>query len=261
MTLFKNKYRIESARLPGYDYSQYGAYFVTIVTHNRENFFGEIVNGKMLLNEIGKIVLHCWNDLPNHYENIILDEFVIMPNHVHGIIIITDKTDCNTRIPHETAENITVADPAVETGLRPVSTGPVSTGPVSTEPVSTEPVSTEPVSTEPVSTEPVSTELVSTEPVSTRPVSTSTTTKKQKRHGLSEFVRAFKSFSSRRINQLRKTPSQIWQSRFYDHVIRDENELNRIREYIINNPLQWELDNENQGTFKHRTHGLRDRSE
>jgi len=104
MTLFKNKYRIESARLPGYDYSQYGAYFVTIVTHNRENFFGEIVNGKMLLNEIGKIVLHCWNDLPNHYENIILDEFVIMPNHVHGIIIITDKTDCNTRIPHETAE-------------------------------------------------------------------------------------------------------------------------------------------------------------
>ncbi|MGC9092163.1 MAG: transposase [Bacteroidota bacterium] len=68
---------------------------------------------------------------------------------------------------------------------------------------------------------------------------------------MSESIRAFKSFSSRRINQLRKTPSQIWQSSFYNHVIRDENELNRIREYITDNPLRWELDNKNPKTFKH----------
>ena len=82
-----------SIRLQGYDYSQNGAYFITLCTHNRECLFGQIQNGQMILNEYGKMVEQCWNNLSNHYDNIELDAYVIMPNHFHGIILITDNVD------------------------------------------------------------------------------------------------------------------------------------------------------------------------
>jgi REP element-mobilizing transposase RayT len=175
-TKFRNKYRIKSTRLNGYDYTRNGAYFITICTKRHICLFGNIdvetglrpvsttnnsnKTGKKTirinLSEDGKIVTDCWFDLPNHYSNIILDEFIVMPNHVHGIILIQNYTG-----------------------------------------------------------------------------------EKQK-HGLSEFVRAFKSFSSRRINEFHKSNnSETWQSRFYDHIIHSENELNRIRIYINNNPDNW----------------------
>jgi REP element-mobilizing transposase RayT len=162
---FRHKYRIETTRLNGYDYSKPGNYFITICTKDREQLFGEIMNEKIILSETGKIVSECWLDLPNHYPNIILDEFMVMPNHFHGIIIIRNGSDNNLK------------------------------------------------------------------------------------HGLSEIIRAFKSFSSRRINKLNtlnvetglrpvstSTTSYIWQPRFYDRIIRSDNELNRIRVYIKNNP-------------------------
>ena len=77
-----------SIRLQDYDYSSEGACFVTMCTQNRECLFGVIVNGEMILNEYGKIVEQCRNDLPNHYDNIALDAYVIMPDHFHGIIFI-----------------------------------------------------------------------------------------------------------------------------------------------------------------------------
>jgi putative transposase len=80
--------RRKSIRLQGYDYSQEGVYFVTLVTKHREPLFGEIINGEMSLNEFGEIVKFTWHDLLNHNPNIDLDEFIIMPNHVHGIINI-----------------------------------------------------------------------------------------------------------------------------------------------------------------------------
>jgi putative transposase len=152
---FRHKYRIETTRLNGYDYTRPGYYFITICTKDREPLLGEIINEKIKLSEKGKIVSECWFDLPNHYPNIILDEFIVMPNHIHGIIIIHNGSD------------------------------------------------------------------------------------KKLKHGLSEFIRAFKSFASRRINSLHTTTittKNIWQPRFYDHIIRSENELNRIRLYIKNNP-------------------------
>ena len=94
MTLFKNKYRIESIRLPGYDYSQPGGYFITIVTHNRQCLFGNIVDGKMILNEYGELVKNEWLKTGVIRPNIIIDAFVVMPNHLHGILIITDNYDC-----------------------------------------------------------------------------------------------------------------------------------------------------------------------
>ena len=76
----------KNIRLQGYDYSSDGLYFITICTNNRRLLFGSIKDWRMTLNDNGKIVLDCWNDLPNHYDNVILHDFCIMPNHIHGII-------------------------------------------------------------------------------------------------------------------------------------------------------------------------------
>jgi len=209
MTLYKNKYRIETTRLKNWDYSSNGYYYITICTKNREHIFAKIAVetglkpvsttkpvSKMImtLNEYGKIVEKCWYDLSEHYANLKLDEFVIMPNHIHGIMIID-----NNDIP--TSAGIVETGLFVETGLKPVST---------------------------------------------RTTSTPTKTPNKKQHGLFEFVRALKTFSSRRINELRNSPgTPVWQSRFHDRIVRNENELNSIREYIKNNPINWETDDLN----------------
>ncbi|OGU59609.1 MAG: hypothetical protein A2X64_04340 [Ignavibacteria bacterium GWF2_33_9] len=192
MSKFKDTYRIESTRLPEYDYSRGGYYFITICTHNRLNLFGKVEKGTMILNEAGKIVEKCILDLPNHYSNLQLDYNIIMPNHLHLIMVIdypikSYKTN------------------SVETGLRPVSENKII--------------------------KPLETGL--------RPVSTTSI----KYHGISEFVRALKSFSSRRINELRnKKFPPIWQRNYYEHIIRNDKSLYEIREYIQNNPLEWEED-------------------
>jgi len=168
-----------SIRLKGYDYSQAGAYLVTIVTRNRACLFGDVVHDEVRLSEMGKIVQWTWQDLPNHVRNVQLDAFVVMPNHIHGIIVIVAGTV--------------------------VGTGSVRAG---------------------------------SEPAPT--------TAGIRRQGLPEIVRQLKTFSSRRINEHRYTPGvPVWQRNYYEHVIRNGDELNRVREYIVNNPLQWELDREN----------------
>ncbi len=185
MTLFQNKYRIESTRFKGWDYSSKGSYFVTICTQDRDNLFGGVVKGKMELNQYGNIVNQCWFDLPNHYENIRLDAFVVMPNHIHGIIII----DNNIINYHD-----------VETGFNPVST------------------------------------IVPTNTI----IPPYITIQTKNRDGLFEFIRALKTFSGRRINELRQSPRKtVWQPRFHDHIIRDNDEFYRIRQYIINNPINF----------------------
>ncbi len=169
-----------SIRLRDYDYSQAGAYFVTICVLQRECIFGEIVDGEMIMNEMGRIVLATWTDLPNHYKHIILDEYMVMPNHVHGIIDI-----------------IGAGLDAVGPGLDMVGAG--------LKPAPTE-----------------------------------------KQHALPEIIRRFKTFSSRRINVFRNKPGcSVWQRNYYERIIRNENELSRAREYVVNNPLKWELDKEN----------------
>jgi REP element-mobilizing transposase RayT len=85
-----HKHHRRSIRMKGYDYSQPGAYFVTLCTWQRECLFGEVVNGELHLNEMGRIVLRAWRDLPNHYPHLELGEFCILPNHVHAIMILTD---------------------------------------------------------------------------------------------------------------------------------------------------------------------------
>src|SRR4030042_2172704 len=92
---FKNKYTIQSARLSGYDYSQNGMYFITICAKDREEFFGKIENGKMILSDIGKIAEKFWQEIPLHFSFVILDEYIVMPNHTHGIIEIFRNTNDN----------------------------------------------------------------------------------------------------------------------------------------------------------------------
>ena len=194
------KYQRRSIRLKGYDYSQPGGYFVTIVAQNRDCLFGDIVEGEMRLSGAGRIVQHAWMDLPNHYPHVALDEFVIMPNHVHGIIVLTD-----TGRGRSVSGEIVLPD-RYRDSMEPVP------------------------------------DLDQTCPYtidkSTRPY--------KFRHGLPEIVRAFKSFSARRINALRRTPGRpVWQRNYYERIIRDEAELKRIREYIRYNPTEWETDQEN----------------
>jgi len=88
MDRFKNKYRIASARAQWWDYGWNGAYFITICTQNREHFFGEIKNGKMILSHQGVIADILWHEIPNHSPFVDLGDFVVMPNHIHGILIL-----------------------------------------------------------------------------------------------------------------------------------------------------------------------------
>ncbi len=88
MALFKGKYRIESARLARWDYSSNGGYFITICVANRCSVFGDVKDKKMALSQLGKRAADCWQEIPVHFPFVKLDEFVIMPNHVHGIIFI-----------------------------------------------------------------------------------------------------------------------------------------------------------------------------
>ncbi|MDJ0799560.1 MAG: transposase [Calothrix sp. MO_167.B12] len=94
MTYQGKKYHRSSIRLPGYDYTQPGAYFVTICTYKKQYWFGDVVDGEMWCNQLGKIVYTFWQGLPRRFPHIQLDEFVVMPNHVHGILIITDEGKC-----------------------------------------------------------------------------------------------------------------------------------------------------------------------
>lgn len=88
-----NIHQRKSIRLKQHNYSHAGAYFITICTHNREHLFGEIMDGKMMINQYGKIVIDCWHDLSNHYKNVSLDDFVVMPDHIHGIFIISPNNN------------------------------------------------------------------------------------------------------------------------------------------------------------------------
>lgn len=89
---YLNKYRIPSARLQSWDYSNNGSYFITICTKNRNHYFEEIVCGEMQLSEIGKLAYEFWMEIPNHFPSVELGNFLIMPNHMNGILIINSKT-------------------------------------------------------------------------------------------------------------------------------------------------------------------------
>ncbi len=166
-----------SVRLKGHDYTQPGAYFVTIVTHNRECVFGEIVNDQVRLNEWGEMAAACWRDLPRHFEFVTLDTWVVMPNHLHAIL------------------NIVEAKHSQKAG------NPSPLPPRGTQPGS-----------------------------------------------LGALIQNYKAITTRKIRQSCRAPDIFrfaWQRNYFEHVIRDNPDLGRIRRYIAANPVQWALDTEN----------------
>jgi len=197
-----------SIRLKGYDYSQAGAYFVTICVHQRECLLGDVVNGEMRLSRFGKIVHYAWLDLPKHYPHVILDAFCIMPNHVHFVIVlIDDGRDGSFKLSQ-------VSLPARRDGSR----GLAESSQITRTLLSEEALPAQ-----------------ETHPYA-QPI----------RHPLSEVIRAFKSFSAKRINTLRRTTyAPFWQKNYYEHIIRNDRAWNAIAWYIINNPLNWQMDRDN----------------
>ena len=182
MEKYKNKYRISSTRLQNWDYGWNGAYFITICTHNREHYFGEIVNKKMELSEIGIAAEKYWYEIPQHFPFVKLGAFVVMPNHIHGIIII-DKNDDN---------DITDTDTTVETqNFASLSSPPKNKfGPQS--------------------------------------------------KNLASIIRGYKIGVTKFAKQI--NPQWKWQSRYYDHIIRNDKSYKKISEYIVNNPVNWRDD-------------------
>ena len=181
------KHHRRSIRLKGYDYSQPGGYYVTIVTQHRSCLFGDVVDGEMVLNTWGRVVEYHWQRLPHHFNHIRLDVFQIMPNHLHGIIFIMELVGAK----HSVENTLKIQEKSIENAspLRPHGTHPGSLGAI---------------------------------------------------------MQNYQLITTRKINRIRKTPGKkLWQRNYWEHIIRDEHDLNRIREYIMNNPLQWELDDEN----------------
>jgi len=187
MTLYKQKYRIESARLKGWDYRNPGYYFVTICTKDRSHYFGYISDGQMHLSAAGEIAAQCWREIPIHRPNVELDEFMVMPNHVHGILVIREHVaTLPGRVPVETLPD------GVET-LHATSLQSVIS---------------------------------------------------PKAGSLSVIIRSYKSAVTKSAG-LNGFQEFAWQTRFYDAIIRDEKSFHKIRKYIADNPVKWELDKDN----------------
>ena len=170
-------------RLQNYEYSQTGYYLVTICTQDRVNYFGEIEKGRMRLDDIGQIVTDCWQAIPEHFHNTVLDEFVVMPNHIHGIIVIKgndflknsgDGVGNNDRCSLRNARNMQL---------------------------------------------------------------------------LPKIISQYKSSATRIVRKRWGDHIFSWQKSFYDHIIRNDEDLYRIRTYIQNNPLNWTLDENNRANW------------
>jgi len=234
-------------RLEGFDYSVEGYYFVTICTKNKIKWFGEIKNSEMVLNQYGKVVAECLRDLPNHYSNIQLDAFIIMPNHLHCIIIIKndDVVVGNGLRPFLVVGNGPQSFPVVGNGFKPFlkknqySLSEVIRG---LKTFSSCKINKK------ISgfTKSDGDNLISDKNITNL-----------KRNGLKPFPTTTTSTTSGLIydnnmcndnsgNGLKPFPTFQWQKSFFDHIVRNEQSLNNIREYIINNPLKWELDIENR---------------
>ncbi|MEW5872045.1 MAG: transposase [Chloroflexota bacterium] len=186
-----------SIRLKGYDYTQSGAYFITLVTQGRARLFGEIVDNAMRLNRAGRIVEQEWRRLAMRFPNLRLDAFVIMPNHVHGIIVIVDPTGATRCAP---AGIVDGGDSAPDGGMIDQGGSPLRAddGGDWLRPHGPPPGS------------------------------------------VGAYVGQFKSRVTKRL----RLAFPIWQRDYYEHIIRDQDEWDRIRQYIHDNPRHWQEDSE-----------------
>ncbi|HWQ99839.1 MAG TPA: hypothetical protein VN397_03265 [Candidatus Methylomirabilis sp.] len=226
--LFLGQFYRKSIRLKDHNYSQPGEYFVTVCTNNGESRFGEVTDGRMYENEFGSIIRSSWLQLPGIYPGVMLDEFIIMPNHFHGILIIAESvvpSAVGAGSPRPAGDGVERQD--MPTGFPDIichDGGPrcIQQG-GETPPLQGE----------------------------------RDHAGRFKKHGnvsisthnltLGQFVARFKYETTRDVNLLRHTPGvRLWQRDFYDRVIRSDKEFQAIQDYILMNPLKWTEDEFNQ---------------
>ena len=200
-----------SFRLKAYDYSTVGAYFVTIVTQERLCLFGDVTDGEAQLTDAGKMIRQVWHEIPTRFPSFEMDEFIVMPNHIHGILIIHSPVGVPL-VGTQGAAHARTTDSPSFVGALPADAARPTYGDRAT------------------------TRVVPTED--------GTVT-------LGEVVGTYKSLTTQQYGKGVETQGwppfnkRLWQRNYYERVIRDNRELNGAREYIANNPTQWELDAEN----------------
>jgi REP element-mobilizing transposase RayT len=204
---FKNTYRIASARRQKWDYRWDASYFITICTKNRAHYFGEINDGKMELSHLGILADVFWNEITNHAKSVKLDEFVVMPNHIHGILILQngfpppdyyDVFDFNSLGKNEMGAGI---------GVGRDRACPVSTNTNTTE-----------------------SEILTGK----------TRFQNPGKNSVSSIIGSYKSAVTKHANRLNLENG--WQTRFHDNIIRTKDDYFRIKNYIRNNPKNWKED-------------------
>ena len=227
MTYDPAQHRRRSIRLKGFDYAQPGAYFVTIVTQGRECLFGDVMDGQMCLNDAGRMVERWWRELGNKYPRVIPDACVVMPNHFHGTVMITDDGNAHVGGAH------TGADAGTHAGVPLQPTGGFDG---------------------------VGADLCVCPDPHIRPQSGARrdTVDGAGAHAgahtgapLPRIVQWFKTMTTNEYIRGVKTlgwqpfPGRLWQRNYYEHIIRNNTSLNGIRQYIASNPAQWADDHEN----------------
>jgi putative transposase len=251
-----DKHHRRSIRLKGYDYSASGTYFITICAYQREEMFGAIVDGTIALNEFGGIVAKYWRWLSTQYPYVTLDEWVVMPNHLHGILVVndisrvesamTDTSRTELKVPDisqmESAMTDTsrveleVSDTSRRGGSRTAPTNHGCDTPTSNHGCDT-PTSNHGCDT-PTSNHGCDTPI--SNPCCDPPTMLN---HDRKRKPLGRLIGAFKTVSAKEINQIRNAPNTpIWQRNYYEHIVRDRTSLQYIRDYIRHNPCSWKED-------------------
>lgn len=208
MTLprFKGKYRVESTRLPNRDYAANGWYFVTICTQNRACFFGDVIDRQMQLSTVGKIAQQFWAEIPNHFTHIYIDAYVIMPNHVHGIVVIDRPPTTSSIIapnPVETRNFASLHDCEQDIVSRHHEQNSRYEQQLDAQ------------------TTDRNNKFAPLKPGS-----------------LQAIIHAYKSAVTRWCRK-NSFDNFAWQPRFYEHIIRADGSLARIQQYINNNPVKW----------------------
>jgi putative transposase len=235
MAKYQNKYRIESARAQWWDYGWNGAYFITICTQNMEHFFGKIVNKKMILSPTGVIADILWHEIPNHSSFVELGDFVVMPNHIHGILIL-NKPDGGGGHDDGDGGGHGHAQTLHATSLQPNQQPPPQPN-QQPPPQPNQQPPPQPNQQPP----PQPNQQPPPQPDRQQPP------KNEKMAGISPksgsvsaILRSYKSAVTKHANRL-ELPNG-WHVRFHDHIIRDDAEYQRISNYIITNPENWDKD-------------------
>ncbi len=203
---FRNKYRVSSARLQNWDYGSNGAYFITICTKEMQHFFGEVVDKKMILNSVGTLAEEYWIDILKEFPYVELSNFQIMPNHMHGILIIDKSVAVETRFIASNLENkiefiASNLNDADSSETRLIASVPPEKDGIGGFAGENNPMLAD---------------------------------------NISRIIRWYKgrcTFEMRKIN-----PNFGWHSRFHDHIIRNSESFERIQNYIEENPARWEED-------------------